>query len=133
MYFAIIQLFTVTCPIKILFWHIFKVYIMLLMMKQNCYSKELHNLESIPNANKGWVEKKFPNVLLNNSKLVNPAVKAQAKDQNYFSIALKWGILCLSKSNGIGVKKQKLSIYWIFAYFAILHSDLTFFLQKCKN
>ena len=48
------------------------------------------------------MQKKFPNVLLNNAKLINPRLKSQDKSQNNFPIALKWGIVCHWKSNIIG-------------------------------
>ena len=38
---------------------------------------------------RGCPIKKFPNILLNNAKIVNPTIKPQAKGQNYFSIALR--------------------------------------------
>ena len=51
---------------------------------------------------KGDAKKSSKNVLLNNAKLINLRVKPQAKGQNNFSIALKWGIVCLCKFNSIG-------------------------------
>ena len=51
---------------------------------------------------RGCVKKKFPNGLLNNSKMVDPTVKPQAKGQNYFSIALKWGIVHFDTLNTFG-------------------------------
>ena len=67
--------------------------------------------------------------------MVNPTVKPQAKGQNNFSIALKGGIVCLYKSSSIGgmIKNRKCQFFGFFAFFAILCSDLTIFLQKCKN
>ena len=47
-------------------------------------------------------KKSSKNVLLNNAKRINLRVKPQAKGQNDYSIALKWGIVCLCESNGIG-------------------------------
>ena len=79
--------------------------------------------------------KKVPKQFAENAKLVNPTVKPQAKGQNYFSIALNLGIVCLFKSSNIGdmVKNRKCQFFGFFAIFAILFSDLTIFLQKCKN
>ena len=44
---------------------------------------------------RGWVEKKFPNIMLNTTKIVNPRVKSNIKCQIDFSRALKWGIVHL--------------------------------------
>ena len=64
-------------------------------------------------TSKGCLIKKFPNVLLNNAKMVDSTVKPQAKGQNYFSIALKWGIVCLFKSSSIGdmIKNRNLDFF----------------------
>ena len=51
---------------------------------------------------RGYPIKKFPNFLQNNAKLVDPTVKPQAKGQNYFSIALKWGIVHFDTLNTFG-------------------------------
>ena len=62
------------------------------------------------------MQKKFQNVLLNNTKLINPRVIPQAKGQNNFSIALKWGIVCLCKLNSIGdIENRK------YQFFEFLH------------
>ena len=60
--------------------------------------------------------------------MIDSTAKPQGKGQNYSSIALKWGIVCLFELDGIGdmIKKN-------LAFFAILYIDLTIFLQKCKN
>ena len=51
--------------------------------------------------------------LLRSPWLINPRVKPQAKGQNYFSIALKWGIVCLFKSSSIGdmIKNRKCQFF----------------------
>ena len=68
-------------------------------------------------TSKGCLIKKFPNVLLNNAKMVDSTVKPQAKGQNNFSIALKWGIVCLCNLNSIGdmIESRK------YHFFEILH------------
>ena len=48
---------------------------------------------------RGWVEKKFPKILLNNIRMINPRVESQAKCQIDFSRALKWGIVHLCTLN----------------------------------
>ena len=63
---------------------------------------------------RGCLIKKFPNVLLNNNaKMVNPTVKPQAKCQNYFSIALKWGIvhLCILNIHSGTMNFRKISLF----------------------
>ena len=64
-------------------------------------------------GSRGCLIKKFPNVLLNNAKVVNPTVKPQAKGQNYFSIALKWGIvhLCILNILRGTMKFRKISVF----------------------
>ena len=42
---------------------------------------------------RGWVEKKFPNILPNNAKMVNPTVKPWAKCQIDFFRTLIWGVV----------------------------------------
>ena len=49
--------------------------------------------------NRGWVEKKFPNIILNTTKMGNPRVKSHATYQIDFLRALKWGIVHLCTLN----------------------------------
>ena len=41
--------------------------------------------------------------MLNNTKVIDPRVKTQAKRKNYSSRALKWDILCICSLNTFGV------------------------------
>ena len=71
------------------------------MIRSPAVDLELNSKKSENLVLRGCLIKKFPNVLLNKAKLVNPTVKSQAKGQNYFSTALKRGIVCLFKSSSI--------------------------------
>ena len=96
----------------------------LLMLRGNC-NTNFENFCLITRlTHRGCPIKKFPNVLLNNAKMVNLTVKPQAKGQNYFSLALKWGIVCLFKSSSIGIMTKN----WRYQFFGFSH-----FLQFCKS
>ena len=62
----------------------------------NCWGKKWTYFPLI--CNRGWVKKKFTNVLLHTAKLIYPRVKSQARGQNNGSRALKWDIVYLCSS-----------------------------------
>ena len=63
--------------------------------------------------NRGCLIKKFPNVLPNFAKTINPRIKSQAKCQIYFLRALKWGIihLCTLNTSRDTMKFRKLLVF----------------------
>ena len=57
----------------------------------------------------GDEKKSLQDILLSTAKVINLRVKSQARGQNNRSIALKWGIVHLCNSRGLGdmTKKKK--------------------------
>ena len=51
-----------------------------------------------------WCRKFATGILAHNSKTVNDIVKSEAKGQNYWSRALKWGAVCFCNPNMAGDK-----------------------------
>ena len=60
-------------------------------------------------GNRGWAKKKCTDVLPHTAKMIDRRVKSQARGQNNWSRALKWGIvrLCSSKTFGDTTKFMK--------------------------
>ena len=68
---------------------------------------------------RGWVKKKFTNVLLHTAKRIELRVKSQFRGQNIRSRALKWGIVHLCNLNGFGdMIKDKIYNFLKFLHFS---------------
>ena len=80
------------------------------------------------NCYRGCLIKKFPNVLLNNAKMINPRVKVQAKCHIYFSRAFKWGIVHLFTLNTCRDTMK----FWKLLLFQFLHFCKKIVKSLCK-
>ena len=86
-----------------------------------CHWAQKVFMQKTSKGSRGCLIKKFTNVLLHTSKMIDPRVKSQARGQNNGSRALKWGIVHLCS----------LSTFWgtiVFMKMWVFH-----FLRFCKK
>ena len=76
-------------------------------------------MQKTSKGSRGCLIKKFTNVLLHTSKMIDPRVKSQARGQSDRSRALKWGIVHYCNLNVFrDMIKNKICIFLKFSHFS---------------
>ena len=82
--------------------------------------------------NRGWAKIIRTDILLHNSTVITPRVKVQARGQNNWSRALKWGIVHLCSSNTFGNTTKFIKI-WVFKCLRFCKKIMISLYKNAKN
>ena len=72
--------------------------------------RDIYIISSLANICRDWCQKFATGTFAHNSKTVNDTVKSQTRGQNYWSRALKWGIVHFCSSSTFGDTTEYMKI-----------------------